>query len=215
MKFKHLELQIKIGSLAEESRLIRRKELSEMDKAFKITADALIKRKGIDPSQGCPVDLQAELDRRIQPLGQRNDHRTAMGKMRQGANVAKKVIRKYFRDGLTREEILALPHVKHSLKHEANVATLHRHRKGLVRHEARHSQLALAFLRERAYSKTEDKPSSYPNWEKVVQIAQRFSAEDKRNLNQKFEQWRQEAQAFIRGRELMGKAYFPREPIAS
>lgn len=214
MKFKHLELQIKIGSLAEEARLIRRKEISEMDKAFTIKANALIKRKGIDGSKGVPPELQKELDRRLEPLQERNDHSSAMGRMIRGAKVAKKVIRKYFRDGLSREEILALPHVKHTLKHEANISLLHSHRKGPVRHEARHSQLAMAFLRDKAYSKTEDKPISYPNWEKVAQIAQRFSAEDKRNLNQKFEQWRQEAHAFVRGRELMAKATFTQEPMA-
>jgi hypothetical protein len=70
--------------------------------------------------------------------------------------------------------------------------TLHEHRRGIVRFEARHNLLAYGFLRGRNYLQVE---RSYhignaPKWDKVFRIALRFSnGIDERDLKQKFEEW--------------------------
>lgn len=53
------------------------------------------------------------------------------------------------------------------------------HRRGVVRYEARHSQLAYAFIRGRPYSAVEAKCHEAPDWDKVRSIVTRFSDGDK------------------------------------
>jgi len=212
MKFKRIELGVKIGSLGDEARRIRAKELSLLHAADKRRAIALFEKKGFvrGMDQMAPPELEAELKRRIEPQLKR------MGLFPDGRMVDKtgrKVIRKYLRQGLSKEEILALPGIKASLKNIPIYETLRRTRKGVLRHASRHAQLALAFLREREYRHTEDMAHSYPNWDKVAEIAKIYSQEDSRILMQRFEQWQQEATQFIRGREIMAKAKFSREPL--
>lgn len=220
MVFKRIELQIKIMSLAAEARIIRRKELERNDKAYFHRMKALCVAKGLTHENstmhkcGDPA-VEAEYMRRAEPAGKRiwEAEHNSVKTNHAVSNIARKVIRKWLRAGLTKEEILALPGVQASLRHEAKQAELCRHRTYQVRHESRHSQLAYAFLRGRAYSKTEDKARSYPNWDAVERIAQRFSGGiDKREIAQKFEQWKQEANLLIRGNELMKKAQFRLEP---
>lgn len=173
-------------------------------------ANALITHKGL-PKETPPKEWEEEIMRRIkQPLEDGKPHKlnTVLSTI---DRVSRKVIRKHLRAGLTKEEILALPGVQASLKAMPQIASLHRHRTIQVRHEARHAQLALAFLRQRDYSKTEDKSKSYPAWEKIIEIAKRFTKEDSRNLAQRFEQWKQEGAEFIRGREIITKAHFTQE----
>jgi hypothetical protein len=213
MKFERIQLGIKIGSLGDEARRIRRKEQSVLLQAHRERYKPIMKLKGLDGSER-PEALIKELERRIAPAAQRvaDTAENPLEALTTAGRIARKTIRKFLRQGLTKEEILALPGVQKSLRHMPVYESLRRHRKGIVRHEARHAQLALSFLRERPYSRTEDKPASYPNWDKVADIAKRFSGEDSRHLMQRFEQWSQEAQSFIRGREIIGRATFTREP---
>lgn len=214
MKFKRIELGIKIGSLADEARRIRDKELTLLWKAKRESAVTLAKHKGIAQDEA-PEDLRAELQKRVTPqvarAAQNGNSDQIMRILDKGA---RKVIRKYLRNGLSKEDILALPGIQKSLRHYPIYENLRFHRKCIVRHEARHAQLALGFLRDRPINRIEDKPNSFPNWDKVAEIASRFSLEDKRIVMQKFEQWSQEANIFIRGREIMNKSkYFPKEPL--
>lgn len=215
MKFERIQLGIKIGSLGDEARRIKNREITLLNKASRLRATALFDKKGLDENEAeVRRELKAELDRRVLPQLKAPSVNPGCT-FRVMDRVARKTIRKYLRDGLTKEEILALPGVQKGLKYTPIYESLRRHRKGPVRHEARHAQLALSFLRERAYSKTEDKPTTYPNWDKIVEIAKRFSMEDGRILMQRFEQWSQEATQFIRGRELMlkPKQAFTKEPL--
>lgn len=219
MKFRRIELGIKIGSLGDESRRIKSKEQTLLLKGGRYRAIALAKHKGLDKDE-FPEKLKDELQRRLTPQVERaiksslsdDEPSRPMRVMDKGA---RKVIRKFLREGLTKEEILAIPAIQKSYKYIPIYNSLRWHRKGVIRHESRHAQAALSFLRGRPFSNTEDKPQSYPNWDKVIEIANRFSNEDKRILNQRFEQWSQEAQSFIRGRQLMdkGKRHFRQEPL--
>ena len=75
----------------------------------------------------------------------------------------------------------------------ADWVSLHAHRRGPVRHEARHSLLAYGFLRGTAYHRMEQKCWTKPDWAKVEQMAKRFSkGVDERELKQRFEQWKSE-----------------------
>lgn len=216
MKFKRIQLGIKIASLGDEARRIRSKEQTIKLRASRERIQALCKHNGID--QDSPSEeLKAELQRRVTPqvervIGSLSGPDESLKIMRTIDKGARKVIRKFLRQGLSKEEILALPNVQRSFRHVPIYLSLRRHRKGIVRHESRHAQAALSFLRGRPFSRTEDKPASYPNWDKVADIAARFSMEDKRDLMQRFEQWSQEAGEFIRGRQLMTKAaHYPKE----
>lgn len=204
MKTRQIDLQIKIASLAEESRIIRRKEILLKYESFKLRYKSIGKAKGLDAKFEAPPELETECKRRCQPQIDRLVKAENWGAIEPATyNTARKAVRKWFRAGLTKEEILALPGVQKSLQYTAKVQDLHRHRTYVVRHESRHSQLAYAFLRGKPYGKAEDKAKSYPNWDKIQQIATRFSEDDKRVVAQKFEQWRQEANSLLRGNELM------------
>lgn len=205
MKSRQIDLQIKIASLAHEARIIRAKEQSLKYEAFKLRNKAIAAHKQIQigPSVEMPADLLELCQSRVKPQQERLAREGEFGERADAAlyTTARKAIRKWLRDGLTKEQILALPGVQKSLQYSAKVENLHRHRTYTVRHEARHSQLAYAFLRGKAYSQTEDKASSYPNWDRVQELAVRFSEDDKRIVAQKFEQWRQEAYALLHTRE--------------
>lgn len=54
-------------------------------------------------------------------------------------------------------------------------ASLHEHRVNSLRHEARCSYLAYAFLRNVPYLTVERSSKSDPNWKRVWEMAQRFS----------------------------------------
>lgn len=205
MKPRQIDLQIKISSLAYEARIIRAKEQDLKYEAFKLRNKAIATHKQvkIGPLVEMPQDLFELCQRRVKPQQERLAREGEMGGKADNAlySTARKAIRKWLRDGLSKEEILAMPGVQKSLQYTAKVDNLYRHRKYIVRHEARHSQLAYAFLRGKAYSKTEDKALSYPNWDKIQEIATRFSSDDKRVVAQKFEEWRQEAHAMLSTRE--------------
>lgn len=211
------DLRIKIISLADEARTIRRYENKANYEAFKLRSKSLVSAKYGGPLPDMPEELQNELGRRVTPAAERAYDAGERGMQRAqelGNRVAKKVIRKFIRDGFSKEQILAMPGVAKSLRYTAKAADLRQHRTGIVRHESRHSQLAYAFLRGKPYCKTEDKACSYPNWDKVQKIAQRFSEEDSRVVAQRFEQWRQEAHTLIRGNDLMKpKRHFKQEPF--
>lgn len=214
MKFSRTELGIKIGSLADEARRIRNREQTLLLGSQKRRVISLLRHKGQwnEETHVASPELQEALKARLNPALQRFKGEELWKAGMLVDRVGRKVVRKFARQGMTKEEILAIPGVAQSLRNYPIYESIHRHRKGPLRHEARHAQLALAFLRERDYSKTEDKAESYPAWEKIADIAKRFSQEDSRILMQKFEQWRQEAVSFIRGRELMNKATYPTEP---
>lgn len=214
MTFKRLELGIKIASLAAESRIIRRKELSLGAKSHKGEAYALMKRQGWTPGQDAPDELAEQVKGRVVPALEAMGKQGPVGMSEVFSAVERitaKTVRKFIRAGLTKDEILALPGVQRALSLRRAQATLSRHRTLIVRHESRHSQLAQAFLRGKAYRATEDCSRSYPNWDRIADIAARFSLEDRRIVMQRFERWSQEAQQFIRGRELMNKAQYRKE----
>lgn len=203
MKTRLIDLQIKISSLAAEAQIIRKKEKSLTHHAYVGTYKAIASHKQIVTGAKVepPPELQAELERRFNPKLEE------MVKAQEFHNIeptmyriAKKVIRKWLKAGLSKEEILALPGVQKALQYSAKVQDLHHHRTQIVRKESRHSQLAYAFLRGKEYHETEDTAFNLPNWEKVQEIAQRFSGEDKRITAQRFEQWRQGAHNLIWGR---------------
>jgi hypothetical protein len=75
-------------------------------------------------------------------------------------------------------------------------STINHHRRVDLRKEARASQLAYAFLRDRAYEDVEGFAYTSPDWKRVESIAQRF-AEDlpPQEFAQKFEEWLQAAKA--------------------
>lgn len=212
MKFKRVQLGIKIGSLADEARRIRSKETSLIDNAAYARDAIVATHKGLTPGSDMPPDLLAHVKARLErplkgvpPLSSRA--------FRIIDRIGRKAVKRYLRKGMTREEILALPGMVQTFRHYPLYAELRSHRKGPVRHEARHAQLALGFLRQRPYERCEDKASNYPCWDKVAEIAKRFSLEDKRDVMQKFEQWSQEATAFIRNRENETLSQFPKEPF--
>jgi hypothetical protein len=204
MKFNRIELGIKIGTLADEARRIRGREQTLVLKSARLRERAIGKAGGFIEGSDCPDDLSAELSKRLdRPVKQAGGDGEKIYRVID--RIGKKAVRRYLRKGLTKEQILAIPGVQASFRFLPLAANLRSHRKGKVRHESRHSQLALAFLQQRPYPKCEDKPNSYPNWDKIAEIAKRFSREDVRDLMQKFEQWAQEGQSFIRGREILSK----------
>lgn len=61
--------------------------------------------------------------------------------------------------------------------------SLHLHRVGIVRHEARHSQLAYAYLRRKPYHSLEKNPKELPDRKKLKDLVERFSSSyDRREL---------------------------------
>lgn len=77
------------------------------------------------------------------------------------------------------------------------------HRKGVVRYEARHSQLAYGFLRGLPYEKLEHKDSAKVDWDKVKKMVDKYGAhwdsatepykefeKRKKEVMERFENWR-------------------------
>lgn len=202
---------MKIDSLAMESRLLRARESSCIDRATSKQHIALGKNKGLRIGDEMPKELQVEIERRVSPMGERliKDHATGSYIEQKDAfmlqhsleRVRYKTIRKFLRAGMTKEEILALPGVRYALKERARATSYHAHRIGPVRNESRHAQLALVFLRGKEYRYAEDRAKSCPNWDKIQEIATRFSREDKRIIAQRLEQWAQEGKGVIEGRK--------------
>lgn len=50
------------------------------------------------------------------------------------------------------------------------------HRKGIVRHEARHTHLAYGFLRGREYRQMEHKAHEAPDWAKVRRMVEKYGS---------------------------------------
>lgn len=201
-----IDLQIKIASLTAQSRIIRDKENDLKFKAYLLRSKSIATHKGlkVGPTVEMPDDLAELCVARVK----QNCERLFKEKQYAKAETAlitttRKTIRKWLRAGLTKEQILAMPGVQKALQYSAKLDDLHKHRTQTVRPESRHSQLAYAFLRGKAYSRTEDKAKNLPNWDYVQRIAERFSGEDKRVIAQRFEQWRQEAALVLKGNELM------------
>lgn len=71
----------------------------------------------------------------------------------------------------------------------------HRKELGVI---ARHSHLALAFMRGRPYDTVEAKTWTLPDWDAVEKNALTFSEEDSRKVKQAFEAWRQAADTHAR-----------------
>lgn len=212
-----IDLQIKIASLAAESRIIRERENTLKHKAHVMRGRAIASQKGIKigPNETMPDDLAEEAKRRVNPNWFRLFKQDAFQKADEALfKTTRKAIRKWLRAGLTKEEILALPGVQRSLQYTAKLDNLVQHRKHVVRPESRHSQLAYAFLRGRTYAKTEDKAQSAPNWDYIQRVAERFSSEDKRVVAQRFEQWIQEAKLLIDGNALMKRKKLVRKLAA-
>lgn len=74
-------------------------------------------------------------------------------------------------------------------------ASLQDHRLHVVRSEARHSQLAYAFLRNRELVSIERQGSSRPNWDSVRKMVERFSGAHKElekvDIKVRLEMWRE------------------------
>lgn len=201
-----IDLQIKIASLSAESRIIRDKEHDLKFKAYLLRDKSIATHKGlkVGPTVEMPDDLAELCVARVKQNCERLFKERQCAKAETALiTTTRKTIRKWLRAGLTKEEILALPGVQKSLQYTAKLDNLVQHRKHVVRPESRHSQLAYAFLRGRAYHKTEDKAQSAPNWDYIQRVAERFSNEDKRIVAQRFEQWIQEAKLLIDGNALM------------
>lgn len=216
MKPRQIDLQIKIASLAYEARIIRAKEQDLKFEAFKLRNKAIASHKQviIGPKVEMPPELFELCTKRCKPQQEKLAREGNWEKADTALyTTAKKAIRKWLRSGLTKEEILAMPGVQASLKYSAKVDNLYRHRKHVVRHESRHSQLAYAFLRGKAYKDTEDKANSYPNWDRIQELAQRFSEEDKRIVAQRFEEWKQSAYELLYTRERLRVKWPERAPF--
>lgn len=58
------------------------------------------------------------------------------------------------------------------------------HRKGIVRREARHTQLAYGYLRNRPYRKLEQTCHRHPDWSSVERMVKRYGT-----LKQPLKEW--------------------------
>lgn len=72
------------------------------------------------------------------------------------------------------------------------------HRKNVVRKEARDTHIALHFLKGKPYDSVEEFAHSQPNWDNIERMVLKYSdKDDPRVVKQRFEQWLQEAEAWI------------------
>lgn len=78
----------------------------------------------------------------------------------------------------------------HQHKDKDTLASLQNHRRGVVRHEQRHSLLAYGFLRGVAYRRMEPTCRVEPDWGKVLKMVERFGGKGKDN---EFKSWREAA----------------------
>ncbi|WP_293862443.1 hypothetical protein [uncultured Alsobacter sp.] len=70
---------------------------------------------------------------------------------------------------------------------------LHAHRRFDVRCETRSAHLAYGFLRGRPYRAMEAKCWQGPDWKRVQQLVEKFGEGDRRELVQKFAEWKDAA----------------------
>lgn len=75
------------------------------------------------------------------------------------------------------------------------VNSLSNHRRGIVRRESRHSQLAYGFMRNRKLAAIESRCSARPDWEAVRKMVERFagawSDKEKLDIKTRLELWRE------------------------
>ncbi len=66
-------------------------------------------------------------------------------------------------------------------------SSLHEHRVGAVRREARHTLLAYGYLRARSYAQMERSPRTEPAWDSVERMIKKYG-----QLKQSIEEWKME-----------------------
>lgn len=72
------------------------------------------------------------------------------------------------------------------------------HRKNVVRKEARDTHIALHFLKGKPYDTVEDFAYSQPNWDNIERMVLQYSeGESPQDIKQRFEEWVQNAEAWI------------------
>lgn len=74
---------------------------------------------------------------------------------------------------------------------------LNNHRTGIVRFEARHTNLAYACLRGMPYSRVEPTSKVEPDWDKVRKMAERYCYHDGGYINNSFSQTRDKAEQAV------------------
>lgn len=104
-----------------------------------------------------------------------------------------RIIRRYERRALkslrrTRNWPEALPWDK-----QKTFFGLRQHRIWDVRREARSSCLAYGFLRGHTYRQLEAKCYTAPDWKRIEKLIERYGEGDKRDLAQRFSEWKSEA----------------------
>ena len=84
---------------------------------------------------------------------------------------------------------------------EQNFFGLRQHRvgKGGVQKEARDSNIAYGFLRNRTYSVIEKFAYTKPNWENIERMVRKFGGEDNRDVMQRFSAWMDAAGQYAEG----------------
>ncbi len=73
-------------------------------------------------------------------------------------------------------------------------SSLHEHRVGIVRREARHTLLAYGYLRARSYAQMERSPKTEPTWDSVERMIKKYG-----QLKQSIEEWKNEQTENVRG----------------
>lgn len=71
------------------------------------------------------------------------------------------------------------------------------HRKNVVRKEARDTHIALHFLKGKPYDTVEGFAYSQPNWDNIERMVLQYSDESPQAIKQRFEEWVQQAEAWI------------------
>lgn len=99
---------------------------------------------------------------------------------------------------LITQEIARFRRIQKKLRKSRSAAinSLRHHKVTVVRPEARRTQLAFAFLRNKHYALIEMEGSCPVDWEQVFSIVERFASPDidRRILRQKFAEWQDEAE---------------------
>lgn len=84
-------------------------------------------------------------------------------------------------------------HSRFSVRREQQRESIYLHRINEVRKETRSANLAYGFIRGRTYLEVENIAYSEPDWDRVLQIAQKFGAGvhiDPRDMAQRFAAWK-------------------------
>ena len=72
--------------------------------------------------------------------------------------------------------------------------SLHEHRVGTVRREARNTLLAYGYLRARSYAQMERSPKTQPAWDSVERMIKKYG-----QIKQPLEEWKDEQTENVRG----------------